>query len=109
MEMSNCDHDDLLKNCNVHLAYLSNGLFSEIKPKVRDSDLSKESGKCKSVHIASNVKPTTSTEPVSTITIECAQIQDRLSGTITNKHDITGTTTMIVTKGTTSDTGVILP
>ena len=107
MEMSNCDHDDLLKNCDVHLAYLGNGLFSEIKPKVRDSDLSKESGKHKPVHIASKVKPTTSTEPVSTITIECAQTQDRLSGTITNKHDITGTTTMIVTKGTTSGTGVI--
>ena len=107
METSNCDHDDLLKNCDVHLAYLGNGLFSEIKPKVRDSDLSKESGKHKPVHIVSKVKPTTSTEPVSTITIECAQTQDRLSGTINNKHDITGTTTMIVTKGTTSGTGVI--
>ena len=107
MEISNCDHDDLLKNCNVHFAYLGNGLFSEIKPKVRDSDLSKGSGKHKPVHIMSKAKPTTSTEPVSTITIECAQTQDRLSGTITNKHDITGTTTMIVTKGTTSGTGVI--
>ena len=107
MEMSNCDHDDLLKNYDVHLAYLGNDLFSEIKPKVRDNDLSKESGICKPVHIASKVKPTTSTEPVSTITFECAQTQDRLSGTITNKHDITGTTTVIVTKGSTSSTGVI--
>ena len=107
METSNCDHDDLLKNCDVHLAYLGNGLFDKIKPKVRDDDLSKESGIRKPVHIVSKVKPTTSTAPVSTITFECAQTQDRLSGTTTNKHNITGTTTMIVTKGTTSGTGVI--
>ena len=104
---SNCDHDDLLKYCNVHLAYLGNGLFSEIKPKVRDDDLPKESGIRKPAHIVSKVKPTTSTEPVSTITFECAQTQDRLSGTITNKHNITDTTTIIVTKGTTSGTGDI--
>ena len=34
METSNMDHDDLLKNCDVHLADLGNGLFSEIKPKI---------------------------------------------------------------------------
>ena len=55
----------------------------------------------------SKVKPTTSAEPVSTITSECAQAQDRLSGTITNKHDITGTTTVIAIKGTTSRIGDI--
>ena len=31
METSNMDHDDLMKDCDVHLAYLGNGLFSEIK------------------------------------------------------------------------------
>ena len=68
METSNCDHDALLKNCDVHLAYLGNGLFSEIKPKIKDDDLLKESRIRKPVHIASKVKPTTSTEPVCTIT-----------------------------------------
>ena len=31
METSNMDHDELMKNCDVHLTYLGNGLFSEIK------------------------------------------------------------------------------
>ena len=31
METSNMDHDDLMKDCNVHLAYLGNGLLSEVK------------------------------------------------------------------------------
>ena len=42
---------------------------------------------------------------MSTITSECAKTQDTLSGTITNKHDIAGTTTVIAIKGTTSSTG----
>ena len=44
---------------------------------------------------------------MSTITSECAQTQDRLPGTITSKHDITGTTTVIVIKGTTTRSGDI--
>ena len=31
METSNVDHDEILKDCDIHLAYLGNGLFSEIK------------------------------------------------------------------------------
>ena len=42
---------------------------------------------------------------LSTITSECVETQDRLSGTITRKHDITGTTTVIAIKGTTTGTG----
>ena len=53
------------------------------------------------------MKPATSAEPVSTITSECVQTQDRLSGTTTSKHDITGITTVIAIKGTTTGTGDI--
>ena len=31
METSNMGHDEIMKECDIHLAYLGNGLFSEIK------------------------------------------------------------------------------
>ena len=72
---------------------------------MRDDDLLQESRICKLVDIARNVKPTTSAEPVSTITSKCVQTQNILSGTIDSKCDIIGTTTASVIKGTTTGTG----
>ena len=52
-----------------------------------------------------SVKPTTSAEPVSTITSECVPTQNILSGTINIKCENIGTTTVTANKGTTIRTG----
>ena len=105
METLNMDHNDLMKDCDIHLAYLGNGLFSEIKQKIRDDDLLQESRIHKLADIAMSVKPKTSAEPVSTITSECVPTQNILSGTIIIKCENIGTTTVTVIKGTTIGTG----
>ena len=105
METLNMDHDDLMKDCDIHLAYLGNGLFSEIKQKMRDDDLLQEGRIHKLADIAMNLKPVISAEPVSTITFKCVQTQNILSGTINIKRDNIGTTTVTAIKGTTIRTG----
>ena len=73
METSNMDHDEILKDCDIHLAYLGNGLFSEIKWKMRDNDFSQEPGIRKLANITMRVQSTSSAESTSKITSECVQ------------------------------------
>ena len=92
METSNMDHDEILKNCDIHLAYLGNGLFSEIKWKMRDQCIVQESGIRKLSNVTIRVKRTLSVETTSKDVSECVQPQNILAGTINIKHESTGTT-----------------
>ena len=58
------------QKCDVHQTYLGDGLFSEIKPKIRDGNLSRERVEREPECIVSSVKPSTSIEPDSMITSE---------------------------------------
>ena len=101
METSNMDHDEILKDCDIHLAYLGNGLFSEIKWKMRDYDFTQESGIHKLVNITTSMKPTSSAESTSKVTSKCVQTQNILTGTINIKCENTGTTSTTVIKSST--------
>ena len=92
METSNMDHDEILKDCNIHLAYLGNRLFSETKWKMRDQCIVQESGIHKLLNITMRMKCTSSVETTSKDISECVQTQNILAGTINIKSESTGTT-----------------
>ena len=107
METSNMDHDNILKDCDIHLAYLGNGLFSEMKWKKRDCDFAQEPRTCKLANITVRVKPTSSAESMSKVTSEYVQTHNILTGTMNIKCENTGTTSTTVIKSSTHRTGDI--
>ena len=98
------DHDEILKDCDIHLAYLGNGLFSEIKWKMRDYDFAQEPRTHKLANITTRVKPTSSVESMSIVTSEYVQTQNILTGTINIKCENNGTTSTTVIKSSTHGT-----
>ena len=107
METSNMDHDEILKDCDIHLAYLGNGLFSEIKQKTRDQGLVQESGIHKLSNITMMVKCTSSVETMSKDISKCVQTQNILAGTISIKSESTGTTSTTGIKSSAHGSGDI--
>ena len=89
METSKMDHDEILKDCNIHLAYLGNGLFSEIKHK---QCIVQESGIHKLSNTTMRVKRTSHVETTSKDISKCVQTQNLPTGTINIKSERTGTT-----------------
>ena len=107
METSNMDHDKILKDCDIHLAYLGNGLFSEIKQKMRDCDFTQEPRTCKLANTTTRVKPTSSAEFTSKVTSKYVQTQNIFTSTTNIKCEHTGTTSTTVIKSSTHGTGDI--
>ena len=78
-----------LRSLSIHLAYLGNGPFSEIK---RKQCIVQESGIRKLSNTTMRVKCTSCVETMSKDVSECVQTQNLPAGTINIKSEQTGTT-----------------